>query len=176
MAAGLDRVNLVIGRNDCGKSAFLEAVQLAEAPVDAVHRLRVAQRHRLRNLVKAHDFDRFWRPVFFDLDVKTGFSISVTRDDSAQQTVKVWQGIPAEQLVLEMDDDNNLRATTEDGAVPESGSLLTPPTWKLDIQISTYDGEQIHQEILGASTQVTFPRLLNQGSAWILDSQPVLIS
>ena len=69
------RVNLVIGRNDCGKTAFLEALQLAEDAEDVVHRLLLVQRSRLRRAVKSHDLERFWQPIFSDLDAKIGLSI-----------------------------------------------------------------------------------------------------
>ena len=167
VATGLGRVNLVIGRNDCGKTAFLEAVQIAEGATDAAHHVRNAQRSRLRKIARSHDFERFWRPVFFDLDAKTGFSISVTRDDGARQTLKVQQGAVSERLVLAVDDSNNARVV--DDAMPTAG--LLSPTWKLDIQITTYDLKQIHQDVLGTPTQVTLPPpLTKSGSAWITSS------
>jgi hypothetical protein len=168
VAAGLGRVNLVIGRNDCGKTAFLEAVQIAENALNAAHIVRYVQERRLSAPFKAHDFERFWRPIFLDFDARTGFSISVTRDDGSLQTLKMWQSARNEQLVLEVDDNSEGRA---DGMTRETATPLAPTTWKLDIDITTYHHKQTRQEIVGKSAQVTLPPIADRvGSAWISSS------
>src|SRR3954451_2249961 len=86
---GFGRVNLIIGRNDCGKTAFMEALEIADDADDAAHVMRVSQRRRLGRAAKSHDFESFWRPLFLDLDAKAGFSISATRDDDARNLLEV---------------------------------------------------------------------------------------
>lgn len=168
VAAGLGRVNLVIGRNDCGKTAFLEAVQIAESAINAAHLVRHVQERRLSSPGKVYDYERFWRPIFHDFDTRSGFSISVTRDDGSLQTLKMWQSTLNEELVLEADDNSDGRA---DAMTRETAAPLVPSTWKLDIELTTYDRKQIRQEIVGKPVQVTFPPIIGRsGSTWISSS------
>jgi len=92
----------------------------------------------------------------------------VTRDDGARQTLKVWQGTASERVVLDADADNSVHAA--DAASRRIVNLLAS-TWKLDIQINTYDVEQIHQEIIGTPTRLTLPPpSAGLGSSWIASS------
>jgi len=159
-------VNLVIGRNNCGKTAFLEAVDIVDDVANAAHAVRYVQRRRLGDGAKTSDFGRFWQPMFFELDAKKGFSISWARDDGVQQTLKAWQGTASERLVLDEDDGSDAR--TADRTAREAADLLSPSAWKLDIQVTTYDRKQMHQEIVGTPAQVTLPARLNSArSIWI---------
>jgi hypothetical protein len=163
-ADGFGRVNLVIGRNDCGKTAFMEAVQLAEDAEDAVHRLMLVQRSRLRRAVKSHDFDRFWRPIFFDLDAKTGLSIWILRDDETRQTLEMRQGEVLEEIVTDDDYIRNMRG--DDGY--EIQDLVKTPTWALDLQFTTRNQSQMQQRVVATPTRIKLPPASNKsGSAWI---------
>jgi hypothetical protein len=106
VAEGFGRVNLVVGKNDSGKTSFLEAIELADEAENAGHILLFWQLHRLARTTQAHDLERFWRPLFFGLDARTGFSVSVTRDDGARQAVDVRQGAGADPVVRVAHDDD----------------------------------------------------------------------
>src|ERR1700755_475123 len=104
VADGLGRVNLLIGKNDCGKTAFMEAVLLADDIEDAARYLIGVQRRRFRRKGKLHDFERFWRPTFFALDAKSGFSISIVNDHGAHQTVDMSQGEARDEIITGSDE------------------------------------------------------------------------
>ena len=91
-ASGFGRVNLIVGMNDSGKTAFMEALQLTDEAENAAHFLLFDQRDRLGRTTQSQDFERFWRPMFFGLDATAGFAISVERNDGAWKTVDVRQG------------------------------------------------------------------------------------
>jgi hypothetical protein len=171
VANGFGRVNLVIGRNDCGKTAFMEAIQLADDAENAARYLVRGQRTRLgRASVRTQDFDRFWRPIFFDLDAKAGLTIWVARGDGARKTLEVRQGAGAEVIVI----DRNEELTVRDDVGYENDDLGRAPTWALDVQLTTYDQVQIPQRIAATPTRLTLPPgSKTNGSAWITSSAGV---
>src|ERR1041384_3705785 len=88
MANGLRRVNLIVGKNDCGKTSFMEALQLADEAENAAHLLLFYdQRDRVGHTTQSHDFERFWRPMFFGLGATAAVAIGEQRDDGAQKTI-----------------------------------------------------------------------------------------
>jgi hypothetical protein len=166
VADGLGRVNLVIGRNDCGKTAFMEALQLADDAEDAAHRLLLVQRSRLRRAIKSHDLERFWQPVFFDLDAKTGFSIWVMHHDGGRQSVEIRQGTVSEEIISDHFDGRDAGDSSDNGY--DSLDIIKSPTWALDLHISSDDRTQLKQRILGTPTRVKLPAASNKNrSAWI---------
>lgn len=122
---GFGRVNLIIGKNDCGKTAFMEALRLAEDGEDAAHHLLNDQRARLSRATRRHDFERFWRPIFFNLDARTGLVISVTRDDSARKTLEVRQGTISAEIISDHSDDLYTRDRDEEEY--EGKEAVKPP-------------------------------------------------
>jgi hypothetical protein len=166
VADGLGRVNLVIGRNDCGKTAFMEAVQLADDAEDAAHRLLLVQRSRLRRAVKSNDLERFWQPMFFDLDAKAGLSIQVMHHDGVRQGVEIRQGTVSEEIISDHGDRGDTRDRSDDDY--DSLDIVKSPTWALDLQISSDDRTQLQQRIVGTPTRVKLPSASNKNrSAWI---------
>ncbi|AFE07582.1 ATPase-like protein [Corallococcus coralloides DSM 2259] len=74
---GLGRVNLIIGRNDSGKTALMEAMQIARQPFDAARFVSIRQRQRDPE-ADPKDFDEFWAPVFWRMDAQRGARIHGT--------------------------------------------------------------------------------------------------
>jgi predicted ATPase len=170
-AEGFGRVNLVIGRNDCGKTAFMEALQLAEDAEDAVHRLLLVQRGRLRRAVKSHDFERFWQPIFFDFEAKIGLSISITHHDGGQQTLEMRQGTVSEEIISDYGDRRNIRE--RDDEPYESPDVVKSPTWALDLVIGR-EQMQIQQRVVGTPNRIKLPVASNKTrSAWITSGTAV---
>jgi hypothetical protein len=129
VAEGLGRVNLVIGKNDCGKTAFLEALQLADGPRDAAYHLLQVQGDRLGRAVKRRNFERFWRPLFFDFDAKTGLSVWITRQGGATEKLEIRQGeVPDEAVFSDADGQSILDEDAYDASVKL-------PTWALDLEV-----------------------------------------
>jgi hypothetical protein len=173
-ADGFGRVNLIIGRNDCGKTAFMEALQLVESGDDVARHLLRAQRNRLGRLIKSHDFERFWRPIFFDLDSKTGLQISDNHRDGTEQVLKIRED---EVSVGEVIPDRSLdmRDPGDDGY--EKEDVFMRPTWALEFERTAHE-QFIQQRIQGTPTRLKLlssvngvpkrPAFSNQtGSVWI---------
>jgi hypothetical protein len=153
VAEGLGRVNLLIGKNDCGKTAFMEAVQLADDVEHAAHRLVGAQRRRLRRVLKVHDFARFWRPTFFSMDAKAGFSISIVDEHGVRQTVDMRQGEVRDEIIAESDEDRD---------------LVKSPTWAIDVEITRFNQSTRRQRIVATQDRLKLPPVQSEdGSAWI---------
>ncbi len=172
VADGFARVNLIIGRNDCGKTAFMEALQLGEDAEDAARHLLYDQRARLSRATKRYDFERFWRPIFFKLDAKTGLSISVARDDGAWKTLDVRQGTVAEEMLSDRSDE--LTSRDRDDEEYEHRNIVKLPTWALDFHLTAYDRAETQQRVVATPTSIKLPPISNKnGSAWIASSTGV---
>ncbi|NNB98542.1 AAA family ATPase [Corallococcus exiguus] len=88
---GLGRVNLIIGRNDSGKTALMEALLLARDPRNAIDILTARQRMRVASTNNADlaDFDEFWLPIFHRMDALAGFRIHSTSFADRPSTLAV---------------------------------------------------------------------------------------
>lgn len=167
-ADGFGRVNLVIGKNDSGKTTFLEALRLAENAEDAARHLLREQRLRKGRSVKISDLERFWKSMFFDLDAKAGCSISVVRDDSARKTLEVRQGHTPDAVIY---DATGAESRAEDDAY-EPGALSRPVEWALDLTLTSYTGAVTQQQMLATQTRLQLPAAgaSASGSTWISSS------
>jgi len=74
--SGLGRVNLIIGRNNAGKTAMMEAIWTAGYAEDAVRALAILQEVRTPDM-PIEDFDGFWRPIFRSSDAEQGFLVEL---------------------------------------------------------------------------------------------------
>jgi ABC-type molybdenum transport system ATPase subunit/photorepair protein PhrA len=160
-------VNLIIGKNDSGKTAFMEALRIADHPEHAAHYLVQSQRERIGRAAKARifDFDRFWRPIFPNLDARIGVSISALNGDGrAWNTFEAQQGnVPDEVITGHHDVEDEYRDTSDDSASMDRSS------WSLDLKV-TKDGEvRAQQQILSTQESFRMPPALSprSGSAWI---------
>ncbi len=172
VADGLRRVNLIVGKNDCGKTSFMEALQLADEAENAAHLLLFFdQRDRVGHTTQSHDFERFWRPMFFGLEATAGFAISVERDDGARKTIEVRQASASEAAILPDRDDD---ARIGDDDTRTDLEVVRAPIWVLDVQRTGYDRVQAHQQIIATPTRLKLPRFLRRrGGAWITSSATV---
>jgi hypothetical protein len=168
-AHGFGRVNLIIGKNDCGKTAFMEALRLAEDGEDAAHHLLNDQRARLSRTTRRHDFERFWRPIFFNLDARTGLPISVTRDDDARKTLEVRQGTISAEIISDHHDDLYARDRDDrDEEEYEGKEVVKPSSWTLELQLVAYDQAQTQQRIAATPPRIKLPPISSENeSAWI---------
>src|SRR5262249_25888877 len=71
---GVGRGNLVICKNECGKTRLRAALAIAESAEGAPHCALFLQGLR-RSREAASDFVRFWRPLFWNHDAERGFSV-----------------------------------------------------------------------------------------------------
>lgn len=168
VAEGLGRVNLVIGKNDCGKTAFLEALQLADGPRDAAYHLLQVQGDRLGRAVKRRNFERFWRPLFFDFDAKTGLSVWITRQGGATEKLEIRQGeVPDEAVFSDADGQSILDEDAYDASVKL-------PTWALDLEVIAPGQEPLRQRIVSTAIGLKLPRASSEEGRFWISSSPVI--
>ncbi|GMU07294.1 AAA family ATPase [Corallococcus caeni] len=117
---GLGRVNLIIGRNDSGKTALMEALLLARDPDNAIGLLASRQRMRVSEGTNIADFDEFWLPIFHRMDAKGGFRIRSASTTARPSSLTVEQE-PVDGLI------------TGEDLIRESGSTAT---WALSATVS----------------------------------------
>jgi len=150
---GFGRVNLVIGRNDCGKTALLEALMIADGAEGASSRafaLQVLRRSRDVAKEPIRDFDRFWRPLFWNLDAERGFSVALRGGGRALRRIRFHRSASPPTILTDH--------LTE--------STLAPAAWAMDVEI-TDDGERTEQ-IVGSSAGLRLPPLSrSEAPSWI---------
>lgn len=79
----LNRVNLIAGENDSGKTALLEALYLLFADLDSFFKFPLA----FRSGQNADDFDSFWRWLLHKKSLTLPLEISVLAEDGAEYGV-----------------------------------------------------------------------------------------
>jgi hypothetical protein len=167
VADGFGRVNLIIGRNDCGKTAFMEALWVAEDLEDASRSLAGIQNIRLGRVGKLLDFDRFWRPLFYNLDGKAGLSLSVTHSDGTQDALQVRQGAVSQEFIV---DPEVGRARGQDSPFDDADATVSPK-WAIDLELMASGQAKTTQRLVATPTRLKFPpRSGKVGSAWISSS------
>lgn len=140
------RVNLIIGRNNSGKTALLEALILGEAPEAAGQLLVGLQISRLHGLVleaselELRDFNGLWRPIFLGGDVERGFKIVVVHD-------------PGGEVGLAMHRTNG-HSPIKTAGLP--GFSASQRTWTLEYKV-TRQGTSRSFELKGSPDGVLFP-------------------
>src|ERR1043165_8813220 len=162
---GFGRVNLVIGRNDCGKTALMEALQLADDPDNAARILLLHQRLRLGRASRAPDFEHLCRPLFYAFDAQTGFSIWVSRKDGLQNTIDVREGVVAEGIALEVGNGSGHRRGDD---MYESNDATSFASWALDVKITKSEHDSTLHRIVGTPTGIRFsPPTKRLAHGWI---------
>jgi hypothetical protein len=143
-------VNLIIGKNDCGKTALMEALLIADSAEAVASRVLDVQSLR-RSGVSPGDFDRFWRPLFRNQDADSGFSIEVRSSRPEPLRIELRRSASQPSMLTEQPSD----------------VARSSVTWALDVLIA--DGVKRSDQIVGSTTALRFP--LQTGSprstAWI---------
>ncbi|NTX40798.1 ATP-binding protein [Myxococcus sp. CA033] len=153
---GLGRVNLIIGRNDSGKTALMEALELLWVPEDAgfVMVARQSARHPEAKMV---DFDDFWLPIFRRMDAARGFSVEGT--DKRGEHVKLTMNkspLPPMEFPVDTGDSQTARKA-----------------WELEWRITRQETET--RSISSNGTSLQFPAQLtpSEGRFWIAPSPSI---
>lgn len=121
---GFARVNVIVGKNDCGKTALMEALMIAEQADGIAHRALFAQSLR-RSANLAKDFDRFWRPLFWNQDAERGFAVEL-------------RGSKEDSLRVELRRSTAPRTVLID---PAAGVLAA---WAIDVRIVNHEERSEH--------------------------------
>ena len=129
---GFGRVNLIIGKNNCGKTALMEALVIAGGADGAASTALSVQRLR-RSGIALGDFERFWRPLFWNQDADEGFSIEVRGSQPVPFRVELRKSASPPVMLTESPAD-------------VTGASAT---WALDVRIA--DGSERTQRIVGSA-------------------------
>ncbi|HLM44451.1 MAG TPA: ATP-binding protein [Myxococcaceae bacterium] len=154
--SGLGRVNLIIGRNNAGKTAMMEAIWMAGCAEDAARALVTLQQLR-RPDMPLEDFDGFWRPIFRGGDAERGFQV-----DLRQMKPEQAPGEGTRVFVKKGRRSPPVLSTQPSGGHARHG------TWALECTIE-HDGETHEQMVTGGSRGVELPEAINPATlaAWI---------
>jgi hypothetical protein len=145
---GLGRVNLIIGKNDCGKTALMEAIAIAQHPETAGPAASLLQHFR-RPGVNVADFERCWQPMFLDQDARAGFSIALRSNQGSPVGVSIKLAEPSQTVFVT--------------STPGSPSLRA--LWSLDIDVEL-DGGTIKQQITATSAGLEVPTTSAAADGW----------
>jgi hypothetical protein len=130
---GLGRVNLIIGKNNSGKTALMEAAAVLSAPPDAFYALAGIQGLRGLDQKDASSFEQFWQLLFRDGEASRGLRIS-GKLGGEPASARVWQqeGTPASRKisgVWSLDQEVIVADTTSQAKLEcVNGELHYPPT------------------------------------------------
>ncbi|HEY0093627.1 MAG TPA: hypothetical protein VGB96_04850, partial [Archangium sp.] len=142
--SGMGRVNLIIGKNDSGKTAMMEAVWMAGHAQDAARALLTLQEQRMPDM-PVEDFDGFWRPIFHGNDAEQGFMVDVRLMPPPQAP-----GEGTRVLMNKTRRSPPLSGTELTGGHPRAG------TWALECVIER-DGTTHEQLVTGGPRGVELP-------------------
>src|SRR5438034_7042957 len=84
----LERVNLIAGKNNTGKTTLLEAMYLHTRPQDCELPFRISESRGVDNLNKLSEELASW--LFYDRHGATGFEFSTQDDQGRTRFLKVW--------------------------------------------------------------------------------------
>jgi len=150
--SGLGRVNLIIGKNNAGKTALMEAIGAVGVVEDAGNWLSAMQYSRMPEM-DFSDFDNFWRPIFRSGDAERGFIIRATRSAGLPVHLTMHQ-VRREQLVAHG---------------PPSATTLKRLDWALEYTIEAQKTRRFKVSYRTGNRGVSFPPILypDAQSAWI---------
>jgi len=160
---GFGRVNLIIGKNDCGKTALMEALWLS-SDEDVADYFVSAQESRITN-GDPSNFDRFWLPLFWNQSVDQGLTID-TR----------WLGQrPPLTIELRKADVPNVRTKHPSGK-PRAEQRRPRAGWALELTTSS-GGETKTGTIVSSGTDVSLPPSeMRAHTAWIEASRNITVT
>src|SRR5277367_6241930 len=141
-------VNLIIGKNECGKTALMEALAIAEQTAGAPASALFLQSLR-RSQAVAPAFDLFWRPLFWNQDAEQGFTVAL-RGEHPEDALRIeFRKGEAPPLVLK-------QQTAE--------VSFQPSSWAIEVRIT--DRQDRLEKIVGSAGTVTLPSPPRSGGAW----------
>lgn len=135
---GIGRVNLIIGRNDSGKTALMEAIAVATTHDPGA---QLAQFQAMRNQkLPVADFNRFWAPLFWNHAFERGLTTVVRFAGGRERRIRIHKVEAPPDIVT----------TT----LPRPG--FDQGNWGLELM--TEEGDREHKERIDATVKgVKFP-------------------
>lgn len=146
---GFGRVNLILGKNNCGKTALMEALLIARAPALAAN--VAALRQQARNpSISARDFERYWRPLFWKQDADQGLELKVRFAGGRHAIVELRKSKVSSLFI-------------DDRAAP---GALPRASWTIDVR-TEQDGKEHQDKIVGSPAGLQIPSGEGEPSLWI---------
>ena len=96
---GFGRANLILGKNNRGKTALMEALAIGREPAGAGRAVLFCQRERNPGVAPS-DFERSWRPLFWKQDADQGLALKVRLADGQRMSVELRKS-QASSLLIE---------------------------------------------------------------------------
>jgi predicted ATPase len=152
---GLGRVNLIIGKNNSGKTALMEALWALECEEAAAEALSLGQAQRMPD-GEEEDFEGFWKPLFRGEDAERGFTVQAKRTDRTELQLNMYQP-----------------HGSGSHAVPLASGGRRSGQWALTYEIQK-QGKQVQFNVTGRAKEVTYPVGSGQGmqAAWFSTGFP----
>jgi len=166
----LGRVSLIVGKNDCGKTAFMEAVEIAVSLRAAPTMLMSQQLSRMGSAFgDPANFDRVWSPIFWNHEQETGASIGITRDDGPASKIELRAPPPRGEIVISPHEESTSRGKMRLHAGEE---LLATKAWTLEFHTSM-DGKDETFTLTSSASGLKFPHEPTGKVLWVRPS-PVI--
>lgn len=138
---GLKNVNLFFGKNNCGKSSFLDAVFLISGLSNPKLPLNI---NILRNYRRFEASDMAWD--FYTLDVSKPISIKASNNEERELQISVFES--SDSKVDLLGEDNNIAST---GSITKYGLVLKckidGKAYESSIVMSHSGGKELEQRI-----------------------------
>lgn len=148
---GFGRVNLIVGKNNCGKTALMETLWIANAPSFATSAVLACQENRNSSL-SAHDFERCWRPLFWNQAAEQGLALKIRLAGGRRASIELRKS-QASSLFIEQ--------KTTPGATSRA-------SWTIDVR-TEQDGREAQNKIVGTSSGLQIPsgEQVGEQALWI---------
>lgn len=146
---GFGRANLILGKNNCGKTALMEALWIGGEPALATN-LAVSCQQARNPSMPVSDFERFWRPLFWKQDADRGLALKVRFAKGRRTSVELRKSQVRSLFI-------------EDKAAP---GALARASWTIDV-LTEQDGQELKDKIVGSPVGVQLPSIENENSIWI---------
>lgn len=152
---GLGRVNLIIGKNNAGKTALMEALWALECEEEAAEALSLSQAERMPD-VEEGDFEGFWRPLFRGEDAERGFKVQATRMDGSELQLTMYQP-----------------RSSGSHAVSLAAGGRRASNWTLEYELQR-EGKQESFKVIRRAKEVHYPEGSEKGmqAAWFSTGSP----
>jgi hypothetical protein len=150
---GLGRVNLIIGKNNSGKTALMEALCALGAEGGAAEVLSFTQALRMPH-GREGDLEGFWRPFFRGGELERGFTVQAKRTDGTEIRLSMHQLLGSH-------------------AVSHSAGGRRSGNWTLAYDVQT-QGKVERFELSKRSDEIIYPASGKTGLVWLGTGPPTL--
>lgn len=121
--SNLKRVNLLVGRNNAGKTSVLEALYLMTSATNPISAMTISQLRGQR--FGGESIDSVWRPLFRDLDVKNPIRFGGSWIGERAERELVITGLPVTSYVEIQESQRSVGVASSDSEFTIGGLCFT---------------------------------------------------